>query len=1039
MLLLLCSSVFAQTNYNTIATAYVTTTISQNVVFNSTMKAGGTFTFSALAHNGGGRAGEADTANVKIQFYTAGGALISTVNSNYNSNLPIPTAQNPPRADPAVPWTTLTVSSTNCGGSCANVAYATVTMYGIDASYWAGDYGPWYRAPTFQQNGGGNLLYNPEFGPAYGYNAQGWTTNPGMGACQGAWGGSNPCIVNSSGVPGSSTTGLVANENGGGPSASGGTTSGTAGGYNNAMSVTNAGPGTGQGPTVTGTTTTYSTRTSTSGNTTYNYRTPTTVNTYSDGTTTSSTGSESLYTTAVTGTQTSSKIFSNRTLTYNVPVVTTTVASTGVSTTAPVTPATLPSGYLGSPVSYNSSGGWEYKTYTYTATTTGTGYLMFAFRNDPNYWVMDNVSIKANNTGANLLVNGGLEKSGLMTANVGGTNQTVAAPTAWGLAYQTNQSPTLGGGYDSGMWYDTSTGSFGAIYQNVNFTAGVTYTITFMVASDYNVNGDTVQMGVYAGSCTGSSTACTLPASTGMTTAITPSQTYTVGCTNDCPTPPPAGPNWQAIKTTSSPVVISTIYPTSYNSPNGEGAANAFDGNPSTKYLNFDKKNAGVTVKLNQGRVVKKFTLTTANDFTGRDPTSYKLYGSNDGVNWTLIKADTLTLSDSRFWTSPEIETGNTTAYIYYFILFPTTKAGEGCGQNCNSMQIGDITYYYDLDDGITSTDTGSGGTPANPGQAGSVCADCAPTAVSTSTTNSVSTSSSSSNTSSVSVNRPTTTGNYTDGFVGTTTVTTTTTTPVTTTTWSDGSTTTSNGTPTSTTDTTYTITPTYGTAPTYSRTAPNASGNSVYIKQVYAGSNPQVSVTQEGNNNAVTGTDSGWATVDGNGSIVSMKQYGQGNIVGLKMNAWGNNIDIKQQAANGGDVNNNIIMFESAGNGNASTIQQQSNSNTVSVKMTYDINAVNVTQRNGTNNQSYSVINGNWNTVSNTQDGSSNLMLVNIAGDNNTATVNQTGTGHSTLLNLIGNKNTVSVIQTGTGDAYSLQQTCTNPSGCSVSVIRNK
>jgi hypothetical protein len=141
--------------------------------------------------------------------------------------------------------------------------------------------------------------------------------------------------------------------------------------------------------------------------------------------------------------------------------------------------------------------------------------------------------------------------------------------------------------------------------------------------------------------------------------------------------------------------------------------------------LNFDKKNAGVTVKLSQGRVVQKFTLTTANDFSGRDPTSYKLYGSNNGVNWTLIKQDSLSLSESRFWTSPEIQVENTTAYVYYFILFPTTKAGEFCGLNCDSMQIAEVTYYYDLNDGVTSTDTGSGGTPANPGQAGSVCSDC--------------------------------------------------------------------------------------------------------------------------------------------------------------------------------------------------------------------------------------------------------------------------------------------------------------------------
>ena len=134
-LLLLCSTAFAQTNYNSIATAYVTTTISQNVVFNSAMQQGGTFTFSALAHNGGGRPNENDTANVRIQFYTAGGALVSQVNSNYNANLAITSwSQGNPAAQTDVPWSVLTVSSTNCGGSCANVAYATVSMYGIDGS-----------------------------------------------------------------------------------------------------------------------------------------------------------------------------------------------------------------------------------------------------------------------------------------------------------------------------------------------------------------------------------------------------------------------------------------------------------------------------------------------------------------------------------------------------------------------------------------------------------------------------------------------------------------------------------------------------------------------------------------------------------------------------------------------------------------------------------------------------------------------------------------------------------------------------------------
>lgn len=418
LLLLLCSNAFAQTTYNAIATAYVTTTISQSVVFNSNMQAGGTFTFSVLAHNGGGRAGQSDTANVKIEFYTAGGALVTSVNSTNSANLPNPNAVcGNPCIDTTVPWTTLTTTATLTSAQASNIAYARVSMYGIDGSYWAGDYGPWYRAPTLQHNSGSNLLYNPEFGPYNGVTAQGWTSNPGFGACQGAWGGSNPCIANSDGVPGTSTVGLVANQNGGGPSATGGTTSGTAGGYNNTMTTTNA-----------------------------------------------------------------------------------------------------------------------------------------------------------------------------------GTGATAGAP------------------------------------------------------------------------------------------------------------PPPPPPTPTAIYMDNSTVKIIRAIPTTNNSPGGEGPNNAFDNNPNTKYLNFDKKNAGVTVQLNTGKVVTGFTVTTANDFSGRDPTSYKLYGSNDGSTWTLIKQDTISLSESRFTTSSTISVANTTAYAYYFMLFPTTKAGEGCGLDCNSMQIAEITYYYDANSTTTST-----------------------------------------------------------------------------------------------------------------------------------------------------------------------------------------------------------------------------------------------------------------------------------------------------------------------------------------------
>lgn len=197
------------------------------------------------------------------------------------------------------------------------------------------------------------------------------------------------------------------------------------------------------------------------------------------------------------------------------------------------------------------------------------------------------------------------------------------------------------------------------------------------------------------------------------TVPLTQGQTATQTPSNAAPTPTPT-PIYNSGVTAGATTYITNHYPTSNNSPANEGAANAFDNNPNTKYLNFDKKNAGVTIKLNAGRVVTGFTLTTANDFSGRDPTSYKLYGSNDGVNWTLIQDGAVSLSETRFWTSPTISITNSTAYAFYYIFFPTTKAGEGCGLNCDSMQIAEITFIYDVNN--TTTSTSSGTTVSNPG-----------------------------------------------------------------------------------------------------------------------------------------------------------------------------------------------------------------------------------------------------------------------------------------------------------------------------------
>ena len=480
---------------------------------------------------------------------------------------------------------------------------------------------------------------------------------------------------------------------------------------------------------------------------------------------------------------------------------------------------------------------------------------------------------------------------------------------------------------------------------------------------------------------------------TNMDTSVTSSDlnNYTFASTTPLAagqTAAPATPtvDWKTIKTNSTPVVISAITPTSYNSPAGEGAANAFDGNTGTKYLNFDKKNAGVTVKLSQGRVVQKFTITTANDFSGRDPTSYKLYGSNNGTNWTLIKQDTLSLSESRYWTSPEIATGNTTAYVYYFILFPTTKSGDGCGLNCDSMQIGEVTYYYDLNDGVTSTDSGSGGTPSNPGTAGSVCADCAPTWPATSDITVGQTAQKNSAKSRVS-NIVLGNSLHLEQKIG-----------------SSGN------------SVTIEQTGNYNKIAglggnTYS--VIDGDNNNINIKQGDTLGKNLIEFSITGNSNTV----GIWQSRNPTTGLQDGSESG-GHYMGLNITGSTNTLSLKQ-SNDGGTTSGHFAYIDITGNNNQGTLKQMGNG-----EKTF-----------------FGIVNGNTNVFDVTQQGSGSYFDLSLTGTGHNVTANQKDAGsHKATINLTnaGGSSTVNLIQQGaTAQNINITQQCATLSGCSVSVTQ--
>lgn len=130
------------------------------------------------------------------------------------------------------------------------------------------------------------------------------------------------------------------------------------------------------------------------------------------------------------------------------------------------------------------------------------------------------------------------------------------------------------------------------------------------------------------------------------------------------------------------------IVATSNNSPGNEGVTNAIDNSP-VKYLNFDRVNTGFTVTPSVGpSIVQAITLQSANDSPDRDPADYILSGSNDGTNFTQIRAGGIPAFPARFFTH-EIVFSNTTAWRHYRLIFPNTFGNSSC-----CMQIAEVELF---------------------------------------------------------------------------------------------------------------------------------------------------------------------------------------------------------------------------------------------------------------------------------------------------------------------------------------------------------
>jgi len=223
--------------------------------------------------------------------------------------------------------------------------------------------------------------------------------------------------------------------------------------------------------------------------------------------------------------------------------------------------------------------------------------------------------------------------------------------------------------------------------------------------------------------------------------------------------------------------------------------------------------------------------------------------------------------------------------------------------------------------------------------------------------------------------------------------------------------------------------------APTYSSGITNAQQtrkNSETLQRTSQSGN-EINIDQIGDNNSITIRQGVSATGK---NRIELYSNGSSNTYNLNQGY------LTDGTVMGGDSSNHYLYLNVTGSNNNITKQQS-----------------------GTTNFNETTVSGNTNNLTNIQQGNSpKILFQNIVGNSNTVTTNQKDTGNHYLdINITGSGHNVNAIQEGSGShaatiqftnsggasslnlnqsgstnqTYSIQQSCTNPAGCSATVTQ--
>lgn len=154
------------------------------------------------------------------------------------------------------------------------------------------------------------------------------------------------------------------------------------------------------------------------------------------------------------------------------------------------------------------------------------------------------------------------------------------------------------------------------------------------------------------------------------------------------------------------------------------------------------------------------------------------------------------------------------------------------------------------------------------------------------------------------------------------------------------------------------------------------------------------------------------------------------------------NNITVLQK-----NHKDNYIKYQGTGNNNNINITQKTDNGTgaghyLELDSIGNQNTINLTQDNNGGKKMFVDNNGSGNNINVTQrNGGQHYLDLGLTGNGHSATIVQEGSGNHAAtirLNNSGGSSNLNLSQSGTtNQVYSIEQTCTNPAGCSVSVTQ--